>query len=88
MDIQRMVDKAATGLLKMDNNPDYLLFMGYYITDDSVWDVPYISSIPVIYTDAVIHSTDDIDCPFYPFWNQGEGHYVDVALFRIGYDGV
>lgn len=87
MDIQRMVDKAATGLLKMENNPDYLLFMRFY-TDTSIWDVPYISTIPVIYTDALIHSPDEIDCPFYPCWNQEGEHSADVVLFRRGYNGV
>jgi len=86
MDTQRLINKVAAGLRKMDIKPDYLLFLKYHVNDDSVWDTPYISNVPIIHTDEWLHSSDDKDCPFYPCWNQEGNHSGDVISFRRAYD--
>ncbi len=81
-----IIEKVASGLRRMGPHfiPDYLLFLKS-IETIWIWENKHILNIPVIYTDRILKRNDDIDCPFYPCWNNDYDYIVHVSNFRNGY---
>ena len=79
-------DRVADGLLRMNNRPDALLFLG---GQNWTYRNQSINGIPVLHTTDLSHLVNfaEADCHFMPiWWKAAEFHALDVARFITGYE--
>jgi hypothetical protein len=77
------IEKVAAGLRAMKNIPEYFLFSS---SGELTYDKKEILGIIVLHTSQTLLFNDDIECPFWPLWNN-EGDYIsDVVSFRKAYE--
>ena len=85
MEMREIFGKVAAGLRRMDNKPDFLLFI---VQEEWVWDTEKICNIPVYhcsYPYINFKPYSDTECPFIPCWFKPVPTNGDLYNFARGY---
>ena len=85
---EELIKQVAAGLRRMDDKPDFLLYIGDKFTfDNNEFDYDAICGIPVLYSFAYLSGKpEDIDCDILPIWKDAKNHLSDVFSFWRGFD--
>jgi hypothetical protein len=82
--MRELIERVAAGLRRMDNKPDFLL----YLKDDV--DLERICDIQLLFGDGLlVHlsgDADNADCYFLPIWKDNKNHFMDTFHFFKGYE--
>jgi len=87
---EELIKGVAAALRRIDNKPDFLLYIGEeFVFDNNEFDYDAICGIPVLYSFAnLAGKPEDIDCDILPLWKSSKKHFYDVYSFWRGFDEV
>lgn len=82
-----MIERVAAGLRKMNNTPDYMLYVDGKNESGDTWDADTICGIPVLHSWINVNSGyDGDDYFFHPIFNKERTEtQMDIYYFQKGF---